>query len=108
MQVIAGGRAGRADASDDLSTLDLLSDADQDRGLVRVAGREPASVVETVVDAGEVAVAAVPAGPDDASGRHRPDRGAASGREVDPGVQQPLVVDRVEAQAEVARLLPAH
>ncbi len=70
----------------------------------RVAGREALALVRAVIDAGVVAVPAVPAGPEDLAGGRGPDRRAAGGREVDSGVQLPHPVDRVEAHAEVAGL----
>src|SRR6185369_10962316 len=104
MEVGAGGRAGGSNQPDDLAAFDLLSNRDQDLRLVRVARREPLSLVDPVVDAGVVAVAAVPSRPEHVAGLDRPDRRPARGREVHPGVELPKLVERVEPHAEVAGL----
>src|SRR3954468_12279301 len=68
VQVIAGGRAGGADPADHLAPAHVLADADQDRRLMPIAGLEGVPVDPSVVDAGVVAVAVAPAGPDHVPG----------------------------------------
>src|SRR5689334_14833943 len=99
MQVWSGRRAGRADPADHLPRADRLTGPDQDQRLVPVAGAQPLPVELAVVDAGVVAVAAVPAGARDPAAGGGDDRGTRSGPEVDAGMQLPDVVVRVEPVA---------
>ena len=77
----AVARAARV--ADDLALRDALADGDADARLVAVTGRQPAAVA----DAGVVAVAADPAGDQDAAGLGGVDRRARRHRDVDARVQ---------------------
>src|ERR1700722_10766603 len=82
VEVGAGGSAGHAYCADCLAALDVLALADEDLRAVAVEGGHRAAVV----DDDRVAVAAAPAGEDDAAARARGDRGALGGAYVDAGV----------------------
>src|SRR5690606_5035695 len=82
VEVGARGVAGGADAADHVAGVDLLADADADRGLVGVP--DLGAVLE-----GEhrlVAVGAVPAGEGDRAGVDGLDQRARGGGEVEAGV----------------------
>src|SRR5690349_7978148 len=60
VQVVTRGRAGGADPADHLAAGDVLAGAHEDSRLVAVAGREVLAGELAVVDAGVLAVPAVP------------------------------------------------
>src|SRR5690349_16844422 len=64
VQVVAGRGAGRADPADHFAPAYVLTDAHEYRRLMPVAGLQADAVDAAVADAGVVAVAAGPAGPD--------------------------------------------
>ena len=76
----------------------MLADRHADTRLVAVARREPAAVV----DQGEVAVSAVPAGHDDDPVAGRLDRRSRGGSDVDAGVKAVPAQHRVVSVAERA------
>src|SRR3954470_15979010 len=82
MEVRAEAQAGAAGEADDLALADVLADADLDRRLVPVAGRQR----RRVLDARVVAVAARPARDHDAAGVGGADRGPGRHADVDAGV----------------------
>src|SRR5438309_11350521 len=98
MDVRPGAVAGAAGEADHLTLLDVLVAAHLVARLVAVRGRE--AVV--VVDDHEVAVAALPAAPDDGAGRGRMDRGALRHADVDAGMEAP------PPRPERARDRPVH
>src|SRR4051794_17001343 len=73
-----------------------------------ITGGEALALVRAVIDAGVVAIAAVPAGLEDLARRRGPDRRSTGGRQVNARVELPALVERVVPHAEVAGLPPVH
>src|SRR5580692_4702701 len=99
VEVGAGGSAGHAYCADCLAALDVLALAHEDLRAVAVERGHRAAVV----DDDRVAVAAVPAGEDDAPAGGGGDRGALGRAYVDAGVHLEAWAERVRAQAEGRR-----
>ena len=99
MQVRAGGVAGAADDPDLLALLfDPLALADQELRLVRICRGDPVPADDAVVDDREVAIGLADHSHDHSAIISGPDCAPAT-REVGPGVQLPVVQDRVVAHA---------
>src|SRR5690606_40371491 len=106
VQVVTGGVAGGSHPADQLPSSHMIAGTDQDRRLMGITRGDALAIPGAVVDAGVVAVPAVPSGPEHLAGCCGVDRRTAGCGEIDAGVQPPHVVDRIEAITEVARQSP--